>query len=415
MPLTTTDKLLLSGVLPTPQSQARLRTLLAESDAAMDWPALVRRAEFHHLTALLRLQLNQIDALSKIPPALLAQINAQSQTWAARHLAYVSEASRLITALADANIPALPLKGAALMLGGFYPKAGLRAATDIDLLVPPDQLQNADAIAAACGYEELPGRRQVRQRQRLANERNHLWPRRGPSGLVLELHHRAFQYARRERDFSFAEMLSRATRRPTTAGSELLLPATADLALHLVHHTMVDLQTTRAILRTFADLHFLFQHEPAAQELMLERARAFGFGGAAQHAVEMLNLLAEGTVAELERALEDQDTALLVETALLETTLPISDAARLLEYFDFSQSPLQKLGNIAALLFTPRAHLAQVYGESPASGSLYLKYLRRPFDLLRKFARGSFSPASLWHVWKWRRMSAKEKLEKREM
>ena len=41
---TTTDKLLLSGVLPSGPSYVRLRRLLNERGAEVDWPAAVRRA-----------------------------------------------------------------------------------------------------------------------------------------------------------------------------------------------------------------------------------------------------------------------------------------------------------------------------------------------------------------------------------
>lgn len=402
--LTTTDKLLLSAVLPTAASQERLSQLLAAHHQELDWPALVRRADFHHLAPLLRL--NITNAGGHLPAAAKDELAEINHTWAARHLAYINEAARLITQLQAAGIEALPLKGAALMLGGYYPRAGLRPAQDIDLLVCPTNLERADRIVAACGYAEIPGRSRVRPRQRLANESNHLWPRRGPSGLVLELHHRAFQYARRQRDFSFAELRARATRQPTAAGVDLLLPATADLALHLVHHTIVDLQTTRAILRTFADLHFIFAREPQARTTMKEQALIFGFGGAAHLADDALRLLAEATLVALDEAMHDRPVALLLETALLEATLPVADAARLFEYFDFGRQPLQKLGNLWALLFTPRAHLEQLYG-APPKGSVYLNYLRRPFDLLRKFAAGSFAPATLWRVWKLRRLATR--------
>lgn len=405
MKLTATDKILLSAVLPTAASQKRLSQLLADHHDKLDWPALVRRADFHHLAPSLRL--NIADADGQLPSTINNELAEINRVWAARHLAYINEAARLITTLQNENIEALPLKGAALMLGGYYPRAGLRTAQDIDLLVAPRNLDRADQIIAACGYLEIPGRSRVRPRQRLANESNHLWPRRAPSGLVLELHHRAFQYARRQQDFSFAELRHRATRQPTAAGVELLLPASHDLALHLIHHTIVDLQTTRAILRTFADLHFIFARTPPARTLMQQQALRFGFGGAAQLADAAWQLLAEATLAQLDEAMNDPPLRLLLETALLEATLPVADAARLFEYFDFRKQPLRKLGNLWALLFTPRAHLEQLY-SAPPQGSVYLNYLRRPFDLLRKFAAGSFAPATLWRVWKLRRLAARK-------
>lgn len=406
MRLTITDKLLLSLLLPTVASDERLRQLLAAGSNAIDWLAVVRLAEFQHLAPLLRFNLARIGALELLPGELQTQLREISQTWAARHLAYVSEAARLIVALAGEGISAIPLKGAALMLGGYYPQAGLRAATDMDLLVDPARIEHADQIVAALGYEYLPGKRSARPRQRLANDLNHLWPRRGPGGLILELHHRAFQFALRGRDFSFAEVSQQASKQPSAAGVPLLLPRPADLAFHLVHHTLVDLQTTRAIWRTIADLHFIFARQTDAREQMTQRAEDFGFGGAAMLADEAERLLAQGTLAEFDLAMKDDRLSLLVETALLDDSLPVADAARLFEYFDFGRRPLAKIGNLFSLLFTSREHLTQLYGQS-GQGSMYVNYLRRPFDLMRKVNRAGLSPANLWRVWKLRRLASR--------
>lgn len=398
MQLNTTDKLLLSSLLPTEASAARLRQL-----ADIDWPTAIRRAEFHSIASLLRFNLGRAGLLEWPPQQQREQLRVISQTWAARHLAYASEAARLIAALKAENIAAIPLKGAALMLGGYYPQAGLRAALDIDLLVEPDKQDDADRIVAALGYEELPGRRSVPNRQRLANEVNHLWPRRGPSGLILELHRRAFQFARLERDFTFSEVHSR-TVTVSVGDDELSLPSPTDLAFHLVHHTLVDLQTTKAILRTIADLHFIFAKQPMARSGMIRQAEEFGFGGAAHLANEFEQLLAGASLTDLDQAANGEQHGLLFETALAEETLPLADAARLFEYLDFTRHPLKKLGNLFSLLFTSRQHLTELYGQTE-QGSVYWKYLRRPFDLLRKFNRAGFSPSNLWRVWKLRKLA----------
>ncbi|MGE0132485.1 MAG: nucleotidyltransferase family protein [Blastocatellales bacterium] len=399
-----TDKLLLSALLPTEASRERARQLIAENASEIDWAAFTRRANFHHTAALSRFNL-ALAGLSDCPPAQFrSELDEISRAWAARHLAYVSETARLVAALSDAGIVALPLKGAALMLGGYYPQAGLRAALDIDLLVDPERAPLAEQVARDCGYAEIPGRRDVRPRQRLENERNHSWPRRGPSGLILELHHRAFHFAKGARDFGFDELLARARRRRPDDASSPLLPSPADLALHLIHHTIVDLQSAHAILRTLADLHFIFAREPQSREEMKEQARQLGFAGATQSAVRLLRLLEEGTMIQLDEAAPDGEIELLLETALMESPGMVAEAARLFEYLDFSRRPIKKLGALFSLLFTSRAHLENLYGE-PKRGSVYLNYLRRPFDLMKRFNWRSLSPATMRRVWKLRRMS----------
>ncbi len=406
MPLKPDDKLLLNSLLQTEASRERLRLLVGEGRASIDWAVALRRASFHHTSALLRFNLAQAGLLNAVPQDFRSELDDISRTWAARHLAYTAETVRLIAALIGAGVSALPLKGAALMLGGYYPQAGLRAASDIDLLVSPGHLHRAGQVAGGCGYFEIPGRRSLRSRQRLENEHNHSWPRRGPSGLILELHHRAFHFAKGGRDFGFADMHPHAVAQKLSDGRSLVLPSASDLAVHLIHHTMVDLQSTDAILRTMADLHFVFARDPQARERVKERAREIGFAGAAELAIRVLHLLEDGALEDLDKSARDRDIALLLDTALMESPSPLAEAARLFEYFDFSRHPVEKLGNLFSLLFTPRSHLEQIYG-GPANGSVYFNYLRRPFNLMKRFNWESLSPATLRRVWSLRRISSR--------
>jgi hypothetical protein len=401
--LSLAEQILLSAWLPTEASRMRLRHLLTEHADRLDWSALLARAEASYAVPLLRYNLAQCGLLVGLPEAVQGQLETSCQTWAARHLAYVHEAERLCGALFAAGITAIPLKGAALMLGGYYPQAGLRPAVDLDLLVEQLRITEAERVAQNCGYEVLPGRTLARPRQRLANELNHTAVRRGPNGLLLELHTRAFHHVRTARDFGFAEINARAQ---AVTSAPIHLPASADLALHLMHHTLVDLQSTPAILRTLADLHFILWRDSGAKEALLELGRTFGLSGTISSALQAQQLLATGDVTELERAFQRRDgCALLLETALLEEPLALADAARLFEYFDLSRAPLRRLGNLFSLLLTNRAHLAQLYGE-PAYRNPTLHYLRRPYDLLRKFNWASLQPSTLRRVRRLRKLAS---------
>lgn len=398
------DKFLLSAAVPTGAAYVRLGRLLDGEAGRLDWQLIVSRAESHHLAPLLRHSLSTSGLASmpagRIPAEAGSALEEEASLWAARHLSFVNEASRLIAAFAARGIEAIPLKGAALMLGGYYPAAGLRTARDIDLLVDPQSIDEADALAAELGCEPLPGRRLARTRQRLANETNHLWPRRCGSGIVLELHHRAFQYARKGRDLGFGEIRSRAV---ASNRAGCLMPSPADLALHLVHHTLVDLQTTEAILRTFADLHFIMTRHPEAGPRMIELATAMGFGPAAGLALATLQLLSNCSLEQLDPEAIGDDRAFLLDTALIDTPLELAETARLLEYFDFSHRPLEKLFGLASLIFTRREHLAQIYGDSGPAATLG-SYVRRPFDLLTRINWRSLKPENIVRVRRMRRL-----------
>ncbi|NBO66854.1 MAG: hypothetical protein EBU88_18755, partial [Acidobacteria bacterium] len=250
---------------------------MSEQRDSIDWGQLIERGRYLLTLPLLRYNLIQAEALSQVPVEFQEVLREAAADWAARELGATSEARRLILLFQAHGIQAIPLKGIALMLGGYYPQPGLRPALDIDLLVPPDQIEMADLLLAQHGYRPLPGQRTLRQRQRLPNERNHLWPRRSPRGMVIELHHRAFHFSDGNRDFGYDEVW-RAAR--SIDASFLPLPAPGDLAFHLVHHTLVDLQSCHAILRTICDLFFIFQNDPEPYAQACRRGAEFGFPGA---------------------------------------------------------------------------------------------------------------------------------------
>lgn len=358
----------------------------------------------HGIAALLRFNLASGGWLDLVPSIERVALDEMSQNSVARQLAFANQAARLIAALAARGITALPLKGSALMLGGYYPQAGWRAASDMDVLVDPSRMAQAQEVALACGYAEGGPELTAPIRQRLARAGHHAPSRLGPGKLSLELHHRAFHYAPCGRDFGFAEMNARAVSQATTIGAMLLLPAAEDLCLHLVHHTLVDLQSARLMLRTLADLHFIFAREPGAVERLEQRAAEFGLASAVKLARESLRLVAEGTVEDLDHAPRHAGVTLLLDTALLESPAALAEAERLFEYFNFRRHPLQKLANLFALVFTSKPHLAQLYG-APATSRVYLNYWRRPFDLLSKIKWEWLAPANVWRLMRLRKIT----------
>lgn len=380
--LSTTDKLILSALLPTEASRHRLLRIVKEQAEGIDWEQLRERGRYLLILPLLRYNLARAEALSLVPSWFQEVLREVAESWAARELGVVSEARRLMVLLQAHGIQAIPLKGTALMLGGYYPQPGLRPALDIDLVVPPDQVEMADQLLAQHGFRPLPGQRTLRQRQRLPNERNHLWPRRSPRGMVIELHHRAFHFSDGNRDFSY-DQIWRAAR--SLDASFLPLPAPGDLAFHLIHHTLVDLQSGHAILRTISDLFFIFRSDPGAYALACRRGGEFGFPGAVYLAEQAVNHLGSANFEALEVDVARPELALLLETALLNSHNQLAEAARLFEYFDFTRQPLQKATSLLSLLFPRREQLTSGSDAPNAgTGGAVTGYLRRPFNLLRR-------------------------------
>ena len=134
-PLSITDKLILSALLPTEASRRRLLRIVKEQAAGVDWEQLGERGRYLLILPLLRYNLARADALPLVPPGFQELLREVAESWAARELGAVSEARRLVVLLQAHGIQAIPLKGTALMLGGYYPQPGLRPALDIDLVL----------------------------------------------------------------------------------------------------------------------------------------------------------------------------------------------------------------------------------------------------------------------------------------
>ena len=123
-------------------------------------PALVLPPDVSAKDVYAELQEQAISGLAMLPGSLAdacadarlatGMLNADLRRRAlAGHLLDVQDAT--LAALAQEGVPAAILKGAAA--GMYYPDATLRAYGDIDVMVPPTQLEVAHAALVAAGYE----------------------------------------------------------------------------------------------------------------------------------------------------------------------------------------------------------------------------------------------------------------------
>ena len=388
--MTPTDQFLLSALLPTPANQQRLRELL---NTKLDWPAIVERSRARGTAALLRYNLSRASVLDAVPQAERDFLATESHAWAAKQQVYALEATQLMQALQARGIVSIPLKGAALMLGNYYLRPGLRAAVDIDLLVAPSDADAAFAIAEELGFVRYHVPKPVRVPLPLPHELRHLPIVRGPHGVLMELHYRAFHDARTGRDFDFAEMKARATERDS-----VWLPAAEDIALHLIQHSIVDLSSAHTAWRTLADLHFLFTAEPSAREKLLARADEFQLHSAASLALETVQALAEGCAEQANLRVR-----LLLEIAIGEALAGTMEAARLFEYLDLRQQPVAKLKHLYALLTAAKTGEDVAAAQRPASKS------KRAIMLLRNFHWQGVTCADVRRVLALRKITLRKK------
>jgi len=148
VPLAPEFALLLDAAAPL----ARPRADCGAWDGAR-WGRALRAAEWHRLSPLLFCHLRDDE---RVPAAVHSALERAYLAASARSLFLARALHEALDALAAAAVPALLLKGAAL-LGAAYPDRAQREMLDLDVLVPAEQLEGASAALAALGYGALGG------------------------------------------------------------------------------------------------------------------------------------------------------------------------------------------------------------------------------------------------------------------
>ena len=355
------QRLLLAALLPNESSQQLLHELLTTAANQINWEDFFRLASSKGLSALVRYDISLAQNLASIPIKHREELEKFSHVAAAKHLLIVSEIQRLTAIFQAENIASIPLKGAALMLGNYYPKPGLRSVIDLDLLIDPAQTEHAFAVALANGFrrEPIPPSRAA---QPLPHELRHLPLLRNEKGLLLELHFRAFHSLSANRDFTLREMMPRAV-----LSDEIYLPAPEDLGLHLIQHTVSDLTSANSILRTLADLYFIKQKDSEAFRKIKIRAREFGLMKAVNLAFRALGAIENNDYS-------DSEVKFFLQMALAENSAGMMETIRLFEYLDLREAPVHKLKHLFSLIKgNPKNHSPEVQIKSAGVFSMVKK------------------------------------------
>ena len=162
--------------------------LRAAIAAGPDWRVVFEAAQRHRLVPLVFASLQDCGSGS-VPPEIIAALRHQTTTDVGRSLAQIGEIDRLSRAMVAAEIRVLVLKGVVLSTQ-IYEDPGLRSARDIDLLVAPEQLDDADKVLVGAGYQcQSPTRspRLTANYRRWVKDLQYLHP---GNGTRVELHNR---------------------------------------------------------------------------------------------------------------------------------------------------------------------------------------------------------------------------------
>ena len=99
-------------------------------------------------------RLYETGALTGLPPALLAELRNALRRWSMMHLDCENELRRLLRSAAERGLRFLAFKGHSVART-LYPNPACRPTSDFDLLIDPEQLEQAQDWLRSMGYAPL--------------------------------------------------------------------------------------------------------------------------------------------------------------------------------------------------------------------------------------------------------------------
>lgn len=373
----------------------RLGRILAGCPGAPDedWAGIAGLAKGQGLSPLLFWRLREgasADGQGQgVPGEVMDELRADLYAAAAQGLLAEQQLVMVLAALSEEKVPAMVVKGAAL--GAFYPDAALRLYGDIDIMVPEVQLGSAERALNRLGYQSYASQGWW------LDHFHHLPPMvQDGGGLAVELHWR-LDYEEEKGRLPVDDLWARAA--PWTIQDQTALRLDmVDMVLHLCRHAVVQ-HRVHGAFRSLCDLVQVTEGWGDAQwEALARRAVDYGL---ARPTYLMLVLV--------EQVLNRAVPARTMEA--LRPAGPISGPRELMRQLMMRSGgdrpapvsvgavqaavggpPAAKLRHLMRSLFLPRDGMAMVYDIPPDSPRIWLAYLWRPIDLLRRYG------LSAWRV-----------------
>jgi len=247
------------------EDRARLRAL---ASGPVDWPRVLALGWRHGLLPLLNLHLGDA-APERVPPPVREELRRSAEETARAGLRLTAALLRLLDRMDAAGVRALPYKGPVLAVQA-YGSVGLRPFADLDVLVPPAELDRAAAVLTAEGYRP---RYRFTPRQDAAFRRvdgDYPWEH-PETGALVELHARVSS-RRFGVPLETEALWARAVRVPL-GGRSVPAPGPEDhllvLAVHGCKHRWERLEWICGVAE-------LLRGGEADGDALLERARGVG-------------------------------------------------------------------------------------------------------------------------------------------
>ena len=228
--LSTEDRILLCAA-STQQERARCAVMAELLTETVDWPALIKRAEWHGMVPRLY-ALSQLLPEAWLPAAAQTALQAKARQQLVWNLCLQQELARLLGKFNDAGLAIMPLKGPVLA-DQLYGDVGLRPMGDLDLLVHVGDRTAAEQVLLQAGCRRA---QPAALEADLYHQSYRLLSRTG-ANILIELHHDVDKSHTARLDVH--RVWSGATR-TTWAGREIWTMALPDLLLYLCLHAVKD-------------------------------------------------------------------------------------------------------------------------------------------------------------------------------
>jgi len=201
------------------------------SRSTLDWDALLALGRRHSVFPLLYRHLATV-VRQDVPPESLNRLKELYQGNTARNLFLLGELERVLHALAERGVTAIPYKGPVLAIAG-YGDLSLRRFVDLDVIVRRDDVEQAIDTLTGLGYRVEPVL-SPSQQAFLIRTQHDLAFKRDEGRLIVELH---WEVAPRlfATELAAENLWPQATTR-AVGGGEVLALAPEDMLLSLCVH-----------------------------------------------------------------------------------------------------------------------------------------------------------------------------------
>jgi hypothetical protein len=353
--------------------------------ATLDWPRVVHLARRHAVAPLLFWRIWELEkdtgAGSLVPPEVTVGLQTDFYASGARQLLAEQQSARVIESLAEVGISALVLKGAAT--GLFYPDPATRMYGDLDLLVPRARLAEAERVLRRLGFS--------------TNYSSAWWLRHfhhlpimatPDDAFAVELHWRVDDADGVGR-LPAEELWSRAV--PWLLGGQPVLRLDPiDAILHLCRHAAVQHRAQQG-LRPLCDLaHVTAGWSGDDWSGLVERARSHGLTRAVYLMLELVTEALGPVVPEEALTTLRPSGSGSFPPGLVRSLLWSGDGASVsvpvaVVQARAKESLAEAFRHLLWHLFLPREGMAVVYNIPADSPRIWLYYLWRPMELLRRY------------------------------